>query len=337
MDISRVPIYPITHVPSHLTMNIQQNIPLAQFTNWRIGGPADYFAEVTTRQDMEEALAFATEKKIPFFVLGGGTNVLVSDNGVRGLVIRNKMNDIRLVAYKGKLDRDTDSSRKHVYVTADAGVLTNRLVRYTLDQGLSGLENFLGQPGSLGGAVYINAHNMNQNDFIGDHMVEAELLSPDGKIRTEPQSYFNFGYDVSTLQDSPEVVLSVTFQLINKADEKDAIWEKAEAAMKYRHNTQPKGHPTAGCTFRNVSDEDAKKANLPSGIKSAGFMIDACGLKGTQIGNAKISDEHANFILNMGSATSDDVKQLIDLSKKKIAEKFGINVHEEVVLVGEFE
>ncbi|MBI4137496.1 UDP-N-acetylmuramate dehydrogenase [Candidatus Roizmanbacteria bacterium] len=316
-------------------MNILEQVPLANYTNWRIGGPADYFVEIDSLHDLQEAINFAATKNIPHVILGGGTNVLVGDKGFRGLVIKNKMNNISIIAYKGKLSNSSDVSRKNVYVRADAGVLVNRLVRYTLDQGLSGLENFLGQPGAVGGAMYINAHNMSQNDFFGDHVVEADIIT-DGAVRTVPQSYFEFGYDVSTLQKTKETVVSVVVGLEQRLDEKEKIWKKAEAAMQYRHSTQPKGVPTAGCTFRNISADDAKRAKVPNNIRSAGFLIDACGLKGKQMGNAKISEEHANFILNMGGATAQEVKELIDLAKTSVKEKFGIDLHEEVVLIGEF-
>lgn len=317
-------------------MTVQEHIPLASFTNWRIGGPAEYFVEVTSLSDLRDALSFAKKKNIPFVVLGGGTNVLVSDAGVRGLVIRNKMSQIRIVAYKGKLSKEGDQDRKNVYIAADAGVLVNRLVRYTLDQGLSGLENFLGQPGTVGGALYINAHNMSKHDFFGDHIVEGTIISPDGSLKTVPSSYFEFGYDESTLQETKEVVVSAVVQLEQCITEKDKLWKKAEEAMLYRTSTQPKGYPTAGCTFRNISAADAKRAKIPNGITSAGFLIDACGLKGTQIGNAIISKDHANFILNLGGATATDIKKLIDLAKTKVKEKFDIDLSEEVVLLGEF-
>lgn len=317
-------------------MTIQQNIPLAQYTNWRIGGPADYFAEVENRDELVSAVDYAQKHSLPIFVFGGGTNILVSDKGFRGLVIKNKMNTIAMTALKGSVAGLTEKPERQVFVRADAGVLTNRLVRYTCDQAMSGLENFLGQPGTVGGAVYINAHNMNQNDFFGDHVVEAELLTPEGELKTVPQSYFQFGYDESTIQNSKDVVVSAVIRLDQRPDEKDAVWAKAEAAMKYRHDTQPKGYPTAGCTFRNISAEDARRIETPNKTRSAGYLVDQCGLKGHQIGNAKFSDEHANFILNLGGATAADIKELIDMAKEKVREKFEVELREEVVLVGEF-
>ena len=315
-------------------MNIQQDIPLAPFTNWRVGGPADYFVEALTENDLIEAVAFARTKKFPFVILGGGTNVLVADKGFRGLVIRNKMGNSRIVAHKGKTTQDTSADTQSVYLSVDAGVLTNRVVRFTLDNAFSGIENFLGQPGSVGGAVYINAHNMDQHDFFGDHIVEARLMEEDGTIKTVPVDYFHFGYDESSIQQTKETVLSATLRLTRS--DKKKVWEKAEKAMQYRHTTQPKGIPTAGCTFRNISAEDAARIKIPKGIRSAGYLIDRAGLKGMRVGNAKISEEHANFILNLGDATADDIKKLIEKAKDAVYDKYGIDLQEEVVLIGEF-
>lgn len=315
-------------------MNIQTDVPLSPFTNWRIGGPADFFVEISSKRELEEALAEARKRSVPYFILGGGTNILVSDVGFRGMVIKNTMKDIVIAGFKGKIGTKGSGTVRHVFVRADAGVLTNRLVRYACDQAFSGLENFLGQPGTVGGATYINAHNMNKHDFFGDHVVEAEILTPGGELKMVPASYFKFGYDENTIQKTGDVVISVVVALTQESDKKAEIWKKAEDAMNYRHTTQPKGFPTAGCTFRNISLGDALRIGTPDHTRSAGFLIDACGLKGKQIGHAKISPEHANFILNTGGATAADVTELIDLAKTRVKKKFGVVLHEEIVLVG---
>src|SRR3989344_1655265 len=232
-------------------INILENELLSKHTNMRVGGPADFFVIVKTEDELAEALEKARTKKISYFILGGGTNIVVGDKGYRGMVIKNKMDQIKIAGFKGGLQKASNPGIRDVYVKADTGVLLNRLVRYTLEQELSGIENFLGQPGTIGGAMYINAHNMKENDFFGDHAVEATILHTDGTIEVQPHSYFKFGYDESILQQNGATVISVTIKLA-KAD-KDAIWEKANAAQAHRHNTQPKGYPTAGCTFRNIS------------------------------------------------------------------------------------
>jgi UDP-N-acetylmuramate dehydrogenase len=149
-----------------------------------------------------------------------------------------------------------------------------------------------------------------------------------------PQHYFKFGYDESVLQYNGATVISVTLKLTK--GNKDVIWEKATAAQNHRHNTQPKGYPTAGCTFRNISQADAFRIGTPNHTKSAGYLVDSCGLKGTQIGQAMFSKEHANFILNLGGATAADIQKLIRLAKKEVKEKYGVQLKEEIVLVGEF-
>lgn len=315
-------------------INLLQNELLSNHTNFRVGGPADYFVEVKTQEDLLEAVEKAKKLGIPYFILGGGTNIVIGDKGYRGMVIKNKMDQIQIAGYKSSLQKPFEVGIKDVYVKSDSGVLLNRLVRYTLEQELSGIENFLGQPGTIGGAMYINAHNMDQKDFFGDHVAEATILTVKGELETVPQSYFKFGYDESSVQKNGAVVLSVIVKLIK--GEKEAIWEKANAAQARRHATQPKGYPTAGCTFRNFDASDAFRIGTPNHTQSAGFLVDSCGLKGKRIGNAMFSNEHANFILNMGGATADDIRKLIRLAKKEVKAKFGVELKEEIVLVGEF-
>lgn len=315
-------------------INILKNEPLSNHTNFKVGGPADYFVEVKTQEELLEALAKAHELKIPFFMLGGGTNILVGDKGYRGLVIKNRMDQIKIAGFRSSIQKASDVGVKDVFVRSDSGVLLNRLVRYTLEQELSGLENFLGQPGTVGGAMYINAHNMNQHDFFGDHVGEATIINRDGTVETVTQQYFKFGYDESILQKNGATVVSVVVKLAKGT--KDAVWEKANAAQNHRHTTQPKGYPTAGCTFRNIAQSEAMRIGTPNHTRSAGFLIDACGLKGKQVGQAMFSKEHANFIVNLGGATAADIRKLIKMAKREVKAKFGVELKEEIVLVGEF-
>ena len=315
-------------------ITILEQEPLSKHTNMRVGGPADYFVEVKTQEELIEAIEKAKGLKVPYFILGGGTNIVIGDRGYRGMVIKNKMDQIKVIGFKAGLQKASNVGVRDIYVKADTGVLLNRLVRYTLDQELSGIENFLGQPGTIGGAMYINAHNMKENDFFGDHVAQATLLHHNGELEEVPQHYFKFGYDESVLQYNGAVVISVTLKL-TKGD-RDVIWEKATAAQNHRHTTQPKGWPTAGCTFRNILQSDAMRIGTPNHTKSAGFLIDSCGLKGKQIGQAMISKEHANFILNLGGATAEDITKLIKLAKREVKAKFGVQLKEEIVLVGEF-
>lgn len=316
------------------SLNILKNEPLSKYTTFKIGGPADYFVKTTTEEELIQAVKEANKQKIPFFILGGGSNVLVSDKGYRGMIIKNEMNKIQMVGYLGKI-KGRQSSPNIVHLKVDSGVLVNRLVRYSLEQGLSGLENFLGQPGSVGGAVYINAHNMKKNDFFGEHLVEVKIMDKQGNAKIEKQFYFKFAYDESIIQKTKEIVIWVVIRF-EKADKTDESWQKANEVMKYRQETQPYGIRSSGCTFRNIKKSDAFRIGSPNHTCSAGYLIDACGLKGKKIGGAKFSEKHANFIATEKEAMAKDVLVLITLAKNKVKEKFGVDLREEIVLVGDF-
>src|SRR3989344_571669 len=189
--------------------------PLKQFTSLKIGGPADLFYKAQNTKELVLALKYAKKYGIPFFILGGGTNLLISDRGFRGIVIKNETAEIKLKGLTGR--RLTPASQKDfvnkVYLEVDSGVTINRLVRNTIDQGLSGLEYFLGQPGTVGGAGWINAHNVHMNTNFGDLIISANILSNKSEIKQVNKSYFHFNYDYSILQNTKEPVLSVTLEL----------------------------------------------------------------------------------------------------------------------------
>ncbi len=311
--------------------------PLAKYSSFHIGGPADLFFRAKTQEDLILALKSAQDLKLPYFVIGGGTNLLIGDFGFRGLVIKNDASNIRLLGIKGKKTVKSDGlgdSIQKVYLEVDSGVSINRLVRFTLDQGFGGLEYFLGQPGTVGGAVYINAHNMKKKQFFADRIVEAKIMGIDGMKKTIPVNYFRFGYDQSILQETKEIVLSVVIELVR--GDKLKLWQEAQATLDYRHTTQPSGVFSSGCTFRNISKSDAVRLATPVFTTSAGFLLEAVGLKGTKKGKAMFSDHHANFIVHQGGATGADVLELIKLGKQKVKDRFNVNLKEEIVLLGEF-
>lgn len=313
------------------------NEPLSKYSTFSLGGPADLFYKALTTAELVKAITTVRACEIPFFIMGGGTNLLIGDKGFRGLVIKNETKSIKLVGAWGKFNsRNTDKSTRvnTVYIEVDSGVGVNRLVRFTLDQGFSGLEPFLGQPGSVGGAVYINAHNMHLGKFIGEKVFSAKILKPANEVANVPFSYFKFGYDKSVLQKTGEIVLSVIFKLA--AGDKNSLWEKAQEEFDYRRKTQPAGVYTSGCTFRNISESEAVRIATPNYTKSAGYLIESVGLKNYQIGGAKFSQEHANFIVHSGGATASNVLELIRKAQKSIKDKYAINLVEEIVLVGEF-
>ena len=307
-------------------MPIKTNILLAPHTYFKLGGPADYFIEAKTTQELIRAVHSAIKQKLPYLILGSGSNVLISDQGYRGMVIKNKATNILLKGFaggvaKGKIDL------KEAIVQADSGVPANQLIRYTLDQGLSGLEDFFGLPGTIGGAIYNNSHHLDQ--LIGDRVVEVQILDQSGKIKKYTQQECQFAYDYSIFHKTKETILSVSFLL--KQGDKTQLWELANAAVKRRSTTQPLGLPSSGCIFKNLALSDQLRLGLPT--QSVGYLIDRAGLKGARIGGASVSDVHANFIVNDGTATCQNVLDLIAKIKSIIKAKYAVNLELEVVVI----
>ncbi len=312
--------------------DLLKNEPLAAYTTLKIGGPADYFYDAKTVDDLVSAILLGRKSKLPVFILGGGTNILIGDKGIRGLVIKNSTQAITIRGAKGK--RMGGASDELVFVAADSGVSMNRLVRFTIDAGLAGLEMQLGLPGTVGGAVYMNSKWTHPVGYVGDAVYQAEILTPVGERKQVPRSYFHFAYDTSSIQKTKDIVLSVIFSL--RSDTKEHLWEIANGSIRYRQETQPQGVKSPGCTFRNISQAEALSVPTPNYTTSAGFLIDHAGCKGVRVGDAEISPVHANFIVNRGQATAADVVQLIELVRSRVQKEFGVRLEEEIVKVGEF-
>lgn len=312
---------------------IKQNESLSRYTTLRIGGPAEFFFVAQTTEDVIQAVKTAIEEKIPYYVLGGGSNVVISDKGLKGLVIRNESRSIKVVKRVGSI-KNGKMEIQHALVEADTGVLINQLVRFTCDEGLGGLERHLGLPGTVGGALYMNSKWTKPPTYVGDVLYSSKILDREGKVKNVDKSYFDFAYDQSVLQRNNETVLTAIFLLT--AEKKNELWERANASMEYRRNTQPMGVATAGCTFRNIPLSHAMRLATPNNTTSAGYLVDQVGLKNFQKGKAKFSDKHANFILNLGGATAADVKGLIDEAKERVWERFRVQIDPEIVLLGEF-
>jgi len=299
-------------------LRVRKNEPMRVHTTFKIGGPAELFFEAYRVEDLIKAVVVCQELKIPYFILGNGSNILVSDKGFAGLVVKNKTSQIRILRYEGKLKEEASA-----LIEAESGVGLNRLVRYTIEEGLSGLEVFLSIPGTVGGAVKINAHFRPEKDeFIGNFVYQARILDRKGEVKEVSRDYFKFDYDKSILQKTGEVLLSVVFKLDKVADKK-LLWKKAQEAVEYRKLRQPMNLPCPGCIFKN-----------PKGSRGAGFLIDQAGLKGTQIGGAKISEIHGNFIINTGGAVAANVIELARLCKRKVKNIFGIKLMEEIEYIG---
>lgn len=312
--------------------NIKEHVVLAPFTTYKVGGPADLYVIATSGVELVKIVVAAREIGIPVFILGGGSNILVGDLGFRGLVVKNNTNDITIRGMKGKVQGLTKESL--VYVDADSGVAMNRLVRFTIEEGLSGLEMHLGLPGSVGGAVFMNSKWTKPAGFVGDCVYQATILTPSNKLKTVNQDYFNFSYGKSSLQSSNDILVSVVFSL--KQGDKDTLWQRANESVTYRHESQPQGVKTAGCVFKNISEADALTFGTPDHIKSAGYLLDKSGCKGLQRGQVTVSTEHANFVITQTGATASDVVELIDTMKKMVKKKFNVTLKEEILRVGEF-
>lgn len=291
---------------------VRVQAPLAPLTTFRVGGPADVLIETRSSTEIVDALRLARAHGMPVHVLGGGSNLLVADTGVRGLVIRPRGGDIALVG--------TD------LVKADAAVTINGLVRWTINRGLAGLEAWAGTPGTVGGAIYGNAHWKQVN--IGELVESVRLARPDGTLLQVPADRMEFGYDDSRLKRSGEVLLWAAFRVVPHA-EPERLRATARESLAFRKRTQPLESPSAGCIFMNP---DAIRDRVPAGLPpSAGALVDRAGLKGAAVGGAQVSTTHANFIINTGTASAADIAALIDRCKAAVREQFGVTLREEIV------
>jgi len=293
---------------------VHPDAPLSGLTTFRVGGPADFLAEVGTIVELAELLSLAAVCAVPVTVIGGGSNVVVSDKGIRGLVIRPILTGITQPA------PDT--------VRAEAGVTINGLVRWTVGRGLAGVEDWAGTPGTVGGAIYGNAHWAQRN--IGDLVRRVMLASRAGVLSVVEAVDLEFSYDTSRLQRSGEI--AVWAEIGVTRGEPGALREKARASLHYRKDTQPLAMPSAGCIFQNP---DSLREVIPDGIPaSAGALVDRAGMKGRAIGGARISERHANFIVNDGTATAADVRALAEAAREAVRERFGVTLRDEVVWLG---
>jgi len=285
---------------------LKQNEQLSTHVYMRVGGPADLYYEAENSKELEEAIKLSTFEEVPFTILGSGSNVLVSDKGVRGLVIKNTSEEIKLLPFG--------------FVEVDSGVELSKLISLARNNGLTGLERLIKVPGTVGGAVFMNAGDTNKNRFIDNLVVWVEVIDREGNVKKLEPTKCEFDYRSSRFQKSGEIILRVKLQLKQETKEKIEI---AARDILVRKMKQPTG-PSMGSTFKNPPD------------KSAGELIEKAGLKGKQIGGAKVSEVHGNFIINTGNAEAKDVKDLIDLIKKTVKEKFGIDLQEEIRYIGEW-
>lgn len=298
------------------TNRVERDVPLARYTTFRIGGPADLFYRARTAEELAGAVLAARELGVPYFVLGTGANILVADRGVRGLVIRNEVSGIEFLG-DGR-------------VRAGSGVeIFHDLIVATVSRGLGGLHHFVGIPSTVGGAIWQNLHFLSPDRertvFIEEVVESCDLLTAEGELRTVDREYLRFGYDYSILHDRPDIVLGVTFRL--EPEEPETLHAVMRENLKWRDEKHPDLwlYPCAGSIFQKIE-----------GI-GAGRLIDECGLKGHIIGNAGIFHKHANIIVNLGGATAADVRALIDLARTTVSRELGYELIPEIGMIGEFD
>ena len=287
---------------SHTQILTEQ--PMKKFTSMGVGGNAKYFARPTTLYSLNQLITLSKKHKVPYRIIGNGTNIIVSDKGYNGLIIcLNKLSDVFF---------------KRDMVKAMAGVSIDKVIKFCLEHRLSGLETLSGIPATVGGAVVMNAGAFGKT--ISDHIYSVDVLS-NGKIKTYDKHACKFSYRKSRFLTSKETVVSATFSFPNGS--KEFLETSIKNFADLRRNLQPLGK-SSGSVFKNP------KSN------SAGFLIENAGLKGYRIGGAEVSEKHANFIINTAKASANDVFSLTKVIKDSVKGKFGVDLKEEVEFIGEF-
>ncbi len=288
---------------------VRQNFNLSPYLTLRTQTKAEYYFEAESKEDLIKAKKASLGLKLPIFILGGGSNLAILPQTVKGLIVRNK--------YLTKSLKPLDN--ENALLTVSSGYPVTKLAKELAQEGYEGLEYHFGLPGTIGGALYMNSKWTKPLSYFGDLLVSAMIVDKNGEEKKVDRSYFHFAYDTSILQKTKEFVLEATFKL--KRSNSSILKERTVFASKYRHDTQPFGVFCSGCFFQNVNGE------------SAGSLIDLSGLKGKRVGQFHVSDKHANFIIHDGSGNTDDLKKLLFLIKKTVKEKQGVELKEEVIVV----
>ena len=311
---------------------VQLNVLLKNHSTFRIGGKAKYFFVVRKKQDLIKAVKLARKHNLLFFILGGGSKLLISDEEYKGLVIKIQMSEFKI---------------QNNEILTEAGLSTARLVNIALENNLTGLESLTGIPGTVGGAIRGNAGASGDSirGSIGDVIKQVEVFDKEKEeIKIFKNKDCKFDYRTSAFKENPNlIILSCVVQL--KEKDKLEIEKRMKEYLTYRKETQPLSFPSCGSIFKNyvlikseISNFNKElfkefpelKKFIEKGTISAGYLIDKCNLKGKIIGGAQVSKKHANFIVNLGNAKAKDVKELIELIKTKVKNKFAISLKEEI-------
>lgn len=307
-------------------LDIQEKVPLAPMTSFRLGGEARYFADVKSLEELKEALEFAKEKKVDFYVIAGGTNLLISDKGFAGLIIRMKIGEIGM---------------KNGAVEASAGTPLIKAVNFSAENGFAGIESLAGVPGTFGGAVRGNAGAYGTE--IGSHIDEATVFDVEAmEIKKIKGEQCDFSYRSSIFKKNKKlIVLSATLKLIPASVEECKA--KVLKTVMGRTKKGLQGAKSAGSYFMNPKIENEKllqefeqEKEVPArgGVVPAGWIIERAGLRGKTIGGAQVSEAHANYIINTGEGTAENVIMLASFVKQQVRDQFGIQLVEEVNYLG---
>jgi UDP-N-acetylmuramate dehydrogenase len=299
-----------TDIQRRIGVKTSRNEPLSRFTTMRVGGPADLFAEIHNLFELRAIVRFARSRDLPLFILGRGSDLVISDKGIRGLVIYNRAQQVRFEGNR---------------LTADSGLPMARAATLCKAEGLTGLEFGLAIPGTVGGAVWANA-GAHESD-VAAVIAAASVLRAEGTEETLDAAGLQLAYRDSLLKHAdpgkPDVVTWASFDL-EPADSEE-IGRRLDEIRKWRQAHQPLGMPSAGSVFRN-----------PSESVSAGALIDGLGLKGTRIGGAVVSEKHANFIVNDQNGTASDVRRLGELVRERVRSETGHELVFEIVFAGDW-
>lgn len=305
-------------------MELQKNRVLAPFTTYHVGGPADLFIVTKTRAELIEALLYARNHAIPYFVLGLGANILVADKGFRGLVIKNEYDSSRVEVYK------TTEHDQVCFLRTGSGATIQSLIDLSKKYELSGLEHFAGIPSTVGGALWQNLHFLNPDRtgtfFIEEVVHHATVLNMiTGQLQLFRRDDFTFGYDRSLLHHGNHVVVNAVFQL--QTATRDVIEHRVQENLLWRAVRHPAlgTYYSCGSVFKKVDDIAAAK------------LIDQCGLKGYAYRGVQVSPQHPNFITHTGNASAADIKHVMDLVQRVVFETKGVVLEREIVLIGEWD
>ncbi|MDO5520599.1 MAG: UDP-N-acetylmuramate dehydrogenase [bacterium] len=297
--------------------NLLVDEPMSKHTTFRIGGPADYFAMPETKEQVVELVKACKEANLDFYIIGNGSNLLVGDLGYRGVIIQIGSN---MASYEMKEERCADEDSAKYLVTVGAGLMLSKLSNLVANEGMKDFEFASGIPGTIGGAVTMNAGAYGGQ--IEDVLIEATVVDENGEIKTLSNEELELGYRTSIIQKKPYIVLEAKF-MFEKGDIV-AIKDRIKELSKQRREKQPLEFPSAGSTFKR-----------PEGY-FAGKLVDDCGLRGYRVGNIMVSEKHCGFVINAGGGTAAEVMTLVRDVQKKVFEEYNVHLETEIRMIGSF-